>query len=202
MICGIEINMSDLANEYRKRHNLSGICFVNEGVLFLERKGEPALICISSTHSKSLTTCDVCSPNMPHLTVELCTGVKMSMTGYRVARHAHVPPDEDILEYIYTAMAEEENCSMDSLLYEPFTSRNDRDQEEWLWRFYLHHCKPLASTTRRDFERFCKRLSKGDPNNFIAEMTWCATHTAATIVNFYNSFYSSFLINRMYMLMG
>lgn len=186
--------MADLAQEYRKRHNLNSICLVNEGVLFFnDKEGKPALMCNTSTHSKASTVCENCKPDTSKLTVEIFLDEEIGGVNHQTIRHGHIEADGNLLEFIYLAMKDDS--------YVPYAAKSSRDQERWLWNFYVS--SPIRLCGSEDnFETFRKTLPKKDPSNFISEMTWMAINNPSVMDIYYKRYYSIFLINRMYMLNG
>lgn len=186
--------MSNLANEYRERHKLRCVSVVNEGVLFFEKNNTPFAICIISTYSKASTICDNCSMKTSRLVAEIYLPGSRSHFSSNTLLHSHdhVDPDVDVLAYVKKELGRE--C-------EPFIPKDTRDQEKWLWNFYLKD-KNMLRLLGKEFKEFRKNLPRNEPCNFISEMMWVAESRPAVMQIFYKKFYSIFLINRMYLLVG
>lgn len=181
--------MSNLFNEYRKRHGFGSIGFVNEGVLFFNRKGSPALICTISTHSKSKNTCSGCNPDTALLVVEYFKDFDRQF--FLICRHhGHVHPEADILEYTHSVI------NLKS--YKPFVSRDDRDQEEWLWKFFLKG-NLFRKIDKKNLEEW--RIFRKTNEDFISQMMWMSVYCKYLFDIFYRSLYAPFLINRSYLML-
>ncbi len=181
-----------LMDEYRRRHDIDGVWPANEGVLFFEREGKPALICMTSSHSKSVTTCPACPANKGGLTLEVYQHRRFPQC-VRQVTHIHIPPDGDLLEYIRRHVKEGDE-------YVPVVMHGDREQERWVWEFFL------LSQVFRGNDRFTSFIEQQQSNNEPAQARWITQvlytldHHADIYRTFYIQVYSLCLVNRTYIL--
>jgi len=169
--------MSSLLVEYRKRHCSEAIWTANEGTCFFDIQGRPALIALISLPCRSLSTCYECEQGM--LALELFT--QGPNRTFNIIYHRHVGPDTNLLNII------REEAGYPQAI--PFTAKDNRDVELWLWRFFENSRKPV-------------RVYSAELNpqtKILEEMAQCAIKHPRSYAAYY-AHYQAFIIARKYLL--
>ena len=181
-----------LMDEYRRRHEIDSVWPVNEGVLFFETKGKPDLICITSSHTKSASTCPACPANKSGITLEVYQLQQFPQCAKQTI-HLHMPPDGDLIEYIRRHVKHGNE-------YTPVITHGDRDQERWIWEFFL------MSQAFYKREEFAALLQQQEKDNISPDVRWIeqAMYAMENYPDLYRTFYiqvySLCLVNRTYIL--
>jgi len=187
--------MGSLLEEYRQRNGISGVWPVNEGTLFFNCNNRPALICITSSHSKAHKTCPACPANRAGITLEIFRCTK-SKECYRREAHLHMPPDGDLLYYV-------ERHIKDGAKYVPVIMHTERELEGWAWKFFLE-TQPFKGAAKTKFQALVdeqQQSKEGNDTAWITQMAWAARKYPEQFRSFYLQVYSLCLINRTYILM-
>jgi hypothetical protein len=167
---------------------------MNEGVLYFNNiKGEPSAVVIASTHSKASSTCPDCEPDTSKLTIEIYQDESLDGVNHQVIQHGHIDVGQDLLTSISKGIK-----SVSDEEYFPYKPKGNRDQERWLWRFFISSSVRLCGA-KEGLDKFRKTLKKNEPSNFIAEMVWMLNNHSSVMDVYYKRYYSIFLINRFYM---
>jgi hypothetical protein len=185
--------VTSLITEYRKRHGLTCVMSVDEGVTFFDSNKKPSAIVMTSSHSRSVTNCRECLGHKGGLIGELFvhTGQHHPKQVYRLARHEHIEADVDLC-----AWANKHNPGGSKL--EPFTPSSDREVECWLWQFFI----------RNNPAYLRKWANKEEPLRSIEQMAWTIDNSGnypnqpRTFECFYKSLYYTFLLGRKYTIYG
>lgn len=187
--------MGSIFEEYRRRHRISTVAAITEGVLFLEKEGTPAAICTTSSHTKSIGTCRGCRSKTSEVVAELMV-VTHFPNLYSPVCHEHISADTDVIGFI-------SRFSPAIGKMEPYVSKGERDQERWLWNFFLASTQTKRGLGTRAFAEMYSREGRcQDPSmSWIDDQFWLATNHADIYSQYYESVYSQFSINRKYLLL-
>lgn len=182
--------MGSLLEEYRKRHKISCVWPVNEGILFFEKQGKPAAIAVTSSYTKSLSVCPACPLNPDSIILEIYHLYKFPKCVKRIT-HTHMPPDADLIDYICNHVPKGEE-------YSPYISSGERDQERWLWELFLL-TSPFAGHSK--WESFLQTQKTTDPKLvWLEQAFWATLNAPAQFKTYYNAIYSVCMVNRCYIL--
>lgn len=183
--------MTSLITEYRKRHGLSCIMSVDEGVTFFDSGKKPTAIVMTSSLSRTVTNCRACLAHKGGLIGEVFvhTGKCHPEPTFRLARHQHIEADIDI-----RAWANEHAGPG----LEPMVARSDRDIEAWLWRFFIRNNPVFAR----------KWANKDETLRAIEQMAWAVDNSGShqgqprVFDSFYKNLYYTFILGRRYTIYG
>lgn len=193
--------MSNLLEEYRRRHGIQSVCPVNEGVLFFEKDAKPSLVVLTSSFTKHALTCPKCPSSPDAIALEIF-GLASFPNCISSLSHSHILPDSDLLEYVRNHLTSGDR-------YIPYISKGERDQERWLWDFFQRtNVFSYSASVMFSWKRFlsCRqKLSEmyedvSTEVNWLDEAMFMATNFPSYFEVFYNMIYSRFLINRHYIL--
>jgi hypothetical protein len=185
------VQMGSLLEEYRRRHHIDCIWPVNEGVLFFDQGDKPSVIAITSSFTKQLHVCPACPQNTHGICLEIFRRYGFPMCLQRVT-HTHMPPDADLLEYIRNHVPQGEKSTA-------YICKSERDQERWLWEFFLA-TEPFRGVSLWD--KFMASYKPEDPELFWVEQAlWTISNLPEHFRQFYENIYSICMVNRRYILM-
>lgn len=170
--------MGTMIEEYRRRHGISGICPINEGVLFLNKLNDPFSIILTGSYSKAQTLCDICSLDAHSIVLEIYTRNEFPYL-VRLYAHLHVSCEDDLCDILGKKLGKFDQ-------YTPFVAKSQRDLECWLWEFfkksgYHPHCGSKL---------------------WLDEMVDTTIHDSESMRLFYDRLYSVCMIGRKYILMN
>lgn len=175
--------MTNLLEEYRRRQQVKAVWPINDGVLFFNEGSLPGIICLTSAFSRGIDICDSCPSYQSALITELIT-FKEAPTYANIILHLHISPDMDLIEAINRSFPK-------SYRYEPYLAKGARDQEQWLWTFFMR-TKPWTKLYNWNPE-----VLKWD---WAEQAFWFANHASSVFQAFYGKIYSLAMINRNYIL--
>jgi len=183
--------MGSLLEEYRKRHQIDCVWPVNEGVLFFDLDDKPSVIALTSSFTKQLHVCPACPKNAHGICLEIFRSYRFPSCLQRVT-HTHMPPDADLLEYIRSHVPKGDKSV-------PRICKSERDQERWLWGFFLEadpfHALPL-------WDKFVANHETENPELlWIEQAFWTMLNLPDHLRRFYDTVYSVCMVNRRYILM-
>lgn len=177
-----------LLEEYRRRHGIKGICPVNEGVLFFNLKDMPEAIVLTSSFTKQVSICPKCPNNSDGVCLETFRFKPFPRCIQRVS-HSHISPEDDLITHLQNAFP-----NGDDLI--PHVCKSERDQEQWVWEFFLRGCPCRHEDRWRDF------LKKHKDLTWLDQAYWVALNLPHLFEHFYQHVYSLCMINRKYTLRG
>lgn len=185
--------VTSLVTEYRKRHGITCVLSVDEGVTFFDANKKPAAIVLTSSHSRSVTNCRQCLQHKGGLIGELFVHNNQFFPKdvCQLHRHEHVEADVDLCAWANA------NAPGKAIL-EPFTASSDRELECWLWQFYI----------RNNPAYLRKWSNKEDPARSLEQMAWTVDSSGNSqgdlrlFESFYKSIYYTFLLGRRYTIYG
>jgi len=182
--------MSNLLEEYRRRHRIPSVWPVNEGMLFFDFKKKPGLIAITSSFSKSVHACPACPENTEAIVLEIFRSYRFPHCVQRVI-HTHMPPDADLLQYVRNHVPKGDK-------FDPYISPGERNQERWLWEFFLQS-NPLSSKAH---EQMAKLPCERPDLLWLEQAIWMMNRQPEQFRTFYQNVYSICMVNRRYILMA
>jgi hypothetical protein len=186
--------MVSLLTEYRNRHGMNFVVGVDEGLCFFDVGKKPSAIVMTSSHSRSISTCRQCLSHQGGLLTELFvhTNTHFPNQCWKLLRHEHLDPDVDLREWV------NKHARDRGAAYEPFMASDDRQLEAWLWRFFVRG-NPL-------FNR--KWTYKDEPFRSLEQMAWVIDNSGRhhnqprLFESFYKSLFYTFMLGRKYLLYG
>ena len=180
--------MTSLITEYRKRHSLNCVMSVDEGVTFFNVNKKPYAIVLTSSHSRSVTSCRKClSPKNSGLIGELFVRTNKCFPNqmFKLISHEHLDPDVDLVDW-------GSKCSKSKL--EPFLPSSDLEIESWLWQFFV--------INNEIYKR--KWVNKNEPERSLEQIAWTIDNSGnhqshpRLYEAFYKNFYCTFILGRKY----
>ena len=184
--------MGSLLDEYRKRHGIDGIWPVNEGSLFFDLNKKPSLVVITSSFGKNLDVCPACQDNKDAIILEIFRTYRYPHCTQRVT-HTHMPPDANLLQYVGKHIDKGNQ-------FVPYISSGERDQEGWLWRFFLRS-EPFKQIAEwQEFLKHQKTACQDPKLKWLEQAMWTMQNAPDRYRTFYMNVYSNCLINRRYIL--
>lgn len=169
--------------EYHNRHGLKVILPVDEGVCFFTHNKAPnnRIICLTSSHTKNFTTCRACESKRG-IICELFASTGKATPTTELIMHRHLEDnDMNLLEYVKSIVGKD---------YEPYYAKTENDLEVWLWNLFIETHTALAGVKKVKTQAQC-----------FEQMMICATKHPKVFDLFYRTMYSTFILNRKYMLL-
>jgi hypothetical protein len=184
--------VANLINEYRRRHGLNFVLPLDEGLCYFDLAKKPGAIVLTSSPSRSITTCRQCLKHQQVLVAELFihTGLVAPDPVFKQVAHEHIHPDTDLRTWVNEKIGDPKK------VYEPVEATDDRDVEVWLWRFFTRH-NPI-------FNR--KWTNKEEPFRSLEQISWVIdkygkhSNYPALFEFFYKNLYYTFTLGRKYLL--
>lgn len=174
----------NLLEEYNRRHGVTAIPPVDEGVLFFNAGKAPAAVCLTSSPTRHHTTCRRCvdQGSGSGLVVELFVPDKSGNNPWSLAGHSHLDPDCDLRAHVEEVLGRK---------VEPVVVSDNRQVEAWLWRFFTKSVPPSHT----------KWESRDEVLRAFEQMVWTVQKQPARFGLFYRTCYP-LVLNRKYLLYG
>lgn len=181
--------MSNLLNEYRKRHRSNFIWATNDGVCFFGKNHRPGAVCVVSDPARSIQDCSKCRNGKNLLVCEIYEPFIRNHSG--CIYHNHITADTDLAKILANI-----NKS-----YVPYFAHNQKDIEAWLWNFFLQ-TKPFVngSSAWMAFLQNQKKDKESNVMKLLSQMVWCVEFCPYIYAHFYDYVYRPFLLGRTYLL--
>lgn len=172
--------MANLLTEYRKRHGASFIVPMDEGLCFFNGPdGQPAVVAVTSSPSRSMGSCRMCVTQKTPMIVEVLRSDPNSLTFLSDPIHQHILPDADLVRVVH-------GLNLPGGPFTPVTFRGDREVEGWLWRLFSKSVRGMAK--RRD-----------DP---FEDMVAVGLRNPPILDTFFKYVFQPILLNRRYLLIS
>jgi len=182
--------MTSLLAEYRERHGIRCVLPLDEGCCFFDFHKKPAVIVLTSSHSRTNTVCRNCLQPGNGLVTELFVHSKLHYPEptWKLVKHEHLlSPDVDLRDWVNKNLTD---------IHEPYIPDSFTEVECWLWRFFIKH-HPM-------FVR--KWNNKDETLKTIEQMSWVTDPKNKQQHNlfedFYRKLYCPFVVARKYILFG
>lgn len=170
--------MTSILEEYRRRHGLSSLTPVTEGLLFLESPRKQ-FICLTSSPSKQFVSCVQCrSMAVSHKIILEVFQQGRFPNCCQALTHTHIDPDAELVEQINAL----------GVTGDPFISKGTRSQEQWLWNFFKKSHPRLGEGVHLKFE------------SWQDEVFYYAMNHNRVFKVYYDNLYLPFMVNRKYIL--
>ena len=174
----------NLQLEYARRKRIDSGWGTLDSMVFFNDHDRPAAICLSSTHPRSISTCEECG--RCSLIFEICVPNRDSI--YSIKNHAHVGPDHNLIKHV------KQKLSKPLTVYYP---KNQQDIDMRIWEFFIFHNRNRYVD---DWAQMLESTSKHPQALRGAEqMAWCAINHPRIYNNYYNA-YSNLIGGRNYLL--